>query len=99
MEALTQKAEAMKRIYKYPLAITGLQSVPLPVGAEILTVQMQGDSLCLWALVDAKVVSVTRRTFEVFGTGHDMDTNPRTYLGTVQQAGGALVWHVFERRP
>lgn len=86
----------MKRIYKYPLAIVGDQAIPLPLGAEILTIQMQGDQLCLWALVDPSKQAATAY-IEVFGTGHEITDAPRKYLGTVQQAGGALVWHIFER--
>lgn len=41
-----------KTIYKYPLDVTDVQEIKLPVGAEILTVQAQNGTLCLWALVD-----------------------------------------------
>ena len=42
----------MKRIYKYQLIVTDRQDVQLPEGAEILTIQTQVDTPCLWALVD-----------------------------------------------
>lgn len=90
----------MKRIYKWTLEITDSQVLALPEGAKILTVQMQGRALRLWALIDPTVAKVRQRTFEVFGTGHDMDEWPRDYIGTVQQPVGVdLVWHVFERHP
>lgn len=31
----------MKKIFKYPIKITDSQSFPMPVGANILTVQVQ----------------------------------------------------------
>jgi len=82
-------------VYKYPLAIVGEQVVPMPQGARILCVQLQRGDLCLWALVNTANVE-TDRTIEIIGTGNPAHHRPRTYLGTVQTAGGMLVWHVFE---
>lgn len=85
-------------IYKYPLKIEDTQKVNLPINAEILTAQTQGDTLCLWAQVHEGNTSMEERTIEVFGTGHAMrDDYARRYIGTAKQFGGALVWHVFER--
>lgn len=83
-------------IYKYPIKITDEQKVKLPLNAEILTAQMQGDTLCLWAKVEEGNTSMEERTIEVFGTGHPMSDNNRRYIGTTQMHGGALIWHVFE---
>lgn len=58
-----------ERIYKYELKITDGQNISLPIGAKILTVQTQGEKVCLWALVDPKA-STEFRFFEIFGTGH-----------------------------
>lgn len=84
-------------IYKYPIQITDVQKVKLPIEAQILTAQMQGDALCIWAIVDEAATDTEERTIEVFGTGHPMGQVFRQYIGTVQMQGGALVWHVFER--
>lgn len=83
-------------IYKYQIEITSKQKVRLPINAEILTAQMQGDTLCLWALVE-EGNSTEDRIIEVFGTGHPMSDDARRHIGTTQMHGGALVWHVFER--
>ena len=84
-------------IYKYPIKITDSQKVKLPLNAEILTVQMQGETLCLWAKVEeVGNTSTEERTIEVFGTGHPMSDDARRYIGTIQIHVGAL-WHVFER--
>jgi len=93
----------MTQIFKYPIEVTDVQRVELPVSAKILTVQFQHDKLCLWARVECGDTTKETRTIEVFGTGHTMlDTSgprliERNYIGTVQQHGGILVWHVFER--
>ncbi len=85
----------MKTIWKFPLEIIGEQHLNLPEGAEILTAQMQGGTLCLWALVSPGSPK-QQRTIEIFGTGHPMSDAERRYIGTAQMAGGSLVWHIFE---
>ena len=42
----------MKRIFKYELIVANHSKLCLPVGAKILSVQAQRDTVCLWALVD-----------------------------------------------
>ena len=85
----------MSTIYKYPIQ-PGLTVLELPRGAQVLTVQMQGDRPFLWARLDTRQ-PLERRTFEVFGTGDGMPDDPRLmYVATFQMDGGALVWHVFE---
>lgn len=85
----------MSMIWKYPLSIRDAQDVSLLEGSEILTVQMQGDVLCLWALASPGT-SIKRRRIEIFGTGNPIPEGKRRYIATVQMAGGSLVWHVFE---
>ena len=79
-------------IWKYDLA-NPTQEILMPEDARILSVQMQNESLCLWALVDADKPRVCRE-FQVYSTGHTVQDNIKDYLGTVQI--GSLVWHVFE---
>lgn len=84
-----------KRIFKYELSVDGT-NISMPVGAEILTVQSQNRTLCLWALVDPEAAKEIRY-FEVFGTGHPIGYDAgvsREYIATVQDGG--FVWHVFE---
>ena len=76
-----------------------MQLVAMPAGAEILTVQAQRDTPCIWALVDVDSPPATRM-IETFGTGHEVYEDmgvDRKCLGTYQLRGGALVFHVFER--
>lgn len=87
----------IESIWKFPIQIVNTQSVIMPYGSKILCVQTQGEQACLWAQV--KVAdTMSDRTIDIFGTGHDIaDLFTRTYIGTIQQFGGRLVWHVFER--
>lgn len=84
-----------KRIFKYTLTIEDLQTVEMPEGAEILSVQNQGGDVCIWALC-APNAPKEARTFHIFGTGNPVCDNPGRFVGTVQILDGALVWHVFE---
>jgi hypothetical protein len=84
----------MKTIWKYPLGDTFPKSIMMPCGAKVLTVQMQGRQLQLWALVDPNQPYEPRR-FSVFGTGWESEISG-TYIGTFQLDGGSLVFHVFE---
>lgn len=89
----------MKTIWKTALELANFQTLRLPAGAELLTVQMQhGYIPTLWAAVDPKR-PLEDRHIAIYGTGFDMPDVPGSYIGTVQEsAGGALsmVWHVFE---
>ena len=82
-------------IWKFPLEVTDEQVVEMPAGAQRLCVQTQGERLCLWALVDPDAPLMSRR-FAVRGTGHSIEGDSGTYIGSAQQMRGALVWHVFE---
>lgn len=83
-------------IWKYPLEITDRQNVMMPEGAQILTAHMQGETLCLWALVNSQAPK-QRRDIEIIGTGNPAQEANRKYIATTQMSGGALIWHVFER--
>jgi hypothetical protein len=85
------------RIWKWSLQLLDLQSLPIPEGAKLLTVQVQGDMPQLWALVDEKA-PIVHRNFATYGTGNPMpDGDPGQYAGTYQMRGGSLVFHVFEK--
>ena len=85
----------MHTIYKYKLE-PNFGTLEMPQGAQVLTVQMQGGTPCLWARVDTER-ALERRSFDVYGTGHEVPDDPRlVYVSTFQMDNGALVWHVFE---
>jgi hypothetical protein len=84
-------------IYKYQLKVTDSQELELPKGARILTVQTQQEVVCLWALVDSNAIERQRHVIHFIGTGNShIPSSKLRYIGTVQQLGGSLVWHVFE---
>ena len=88
----------MKVIYKEQLSITNHQIISLPMDSKILTVQMQKESVCLWYSRDATSAQIDciDRHIRIIGTGNLYDDEGLKYIGTVQMAGGNLIWHVFE---
>ena len=89
------KGNNMKTIWKYPLEVTDEQQILMPTSAQVLSVQLQQGSPCLWALVDP-VEPLTLHTFMIHGTGHPCECGASEYIGTFQQRNGLLVFHVFE---
>jgi hypothetical protein len=84
------------KIYKYPLELVPEQEIEMPFRANILTVQIQNDTPCLWALVDTEEIRVAKRTIHIRGTGHEFNVEAFRYISTFQQLNGGLIWHVFE---
>jgi len=85
------------RVYKYPLEVVNAQIIMLPVGAEVLCVQVQHERPCIWACVEGSPATpLEARTFFTHGTGHPMNAAAGGYVGTYQLEEGALVFHVFE---
>lgn len=85
------------RIWKFPLKITDIQSVLMPMGAKVLTAQFQHGCLFLWALCDEKETVFQGRYIRIIGTGNPVYGDvPEKYIATAQQFNGELVWHVFE---
>jgi hypothetical protein len=56
-----------KVIYKYEVDTI----VVMPIGAEILTVQLQNGKPWIWALVD-KNNQLEERNFDIRGTGYEI---------------------------
>lgn len=90
----------VRTIFKYPLRV-GVNEIRLPNNSHILDVQVQRNEIQMW--VEQPVSNgqgeepeLRTRVFMVYGTGRLIPDNPGTYLGTVQQLSGALVWHIYE---
>lgn len=86
-------------VWKFPFQLVDYQTIELPENAAPLTVAMQDDTLCLWAVCDQTETTYETRAFAVHGTGHAMYAAPveyLAYLGTVQLMGGSLIFHIFE---
>lgn len=86
----------MITIYKYKIQVVDDQTISIPLGAKLLTVQVQNGIPCLWALVDTE--QKHEDVFiEIVGTGNPVTgTDSREYISTFQLHGGRLVFHVFK---
>lgn len=86
-------------IFKYPLKFQITQVLDLPKGAEILTVQDQVGTLTLWARIpaslDGRYTEFSPFSVIIAPTGREVYDYGASYLTTVQQQEGKLVWHVF----
>lgn len=74
-------------------------AIEMPVGAQILTVQMNGSKPMFWALVKPSNLTEVRR-FSCYGTGHAIERlDDLKYIGTFQMDITAMimVFHLFER--
>jgi hypothetical protein len=79
-----------RQVWKFPLIDKG---VVMPVGSQLLCVQMQNGIPCIWAIVDPEAPK-EKVNIRVYGTGHEIPEDAGLgYLGTVQD--GPFVWHFF----
>jgi len=80
-------------IHKYKLHAGGENIINMPKGAKILCVQLQGDSLCLWAEVSLHK-PIVQRTVVAYCTGETLSTEDKKYISTVQD--GWFVVHFYD---
>ena len=85
----------MKTVYKYELPTSGTVSFSMPRDSEILSLQVQHGTPCIWALVDTESAPCMR-WFSVYGTGDEILSSTQKFIGTFQVSEGNLVFHVFE---
>jgi hypothetical protein len=86
----------MKTIYKYAIKVDDTQTIRMPKGAQILSVQCQEEQPCIWAVIDTEC-SNGYRQFGLVGTGHPCERlEGGKYVGTFQLRQGALVFHLFD---
>jgi hypothetical protein len=83
----------MKQIWKFEIELVEDQELHVPGILRPLSVQMQGETLCLWGVVEPGKPNVVRHV-RVVGTGHPFpDETECEHIDTVQVDG--FVWHVF----
>jgi len=85
----------MKTIWKFPVEVADSFGLDMPVGAEVLSVQVQNGTPMIWATVDDGLMR-ERRMFAVRGTGHYMSETESRFVGTFQLPELGLVFHLFE---
>lgn len=82
------------RIFKYILTISSKQTIEIPRGFRILSVQNQNNNITLWCLIDDEN-GPTDVNFRIYATGQSCGMSVENYIGTVQMNNG-LVWHIFK---
>lgn len=87
----------MNAVWKYTLQgpVTMLE---MPLGAKVLSLQVQDNQPQIWALVDPAQFKV-KRTFLAVPTGGEFESAGMKYVGTFQINNGSLVFHIFEASP
>lgn len=90
----------MAVILKYPLNIAVQQVVHLPVEAQVLSIEVQNDRLCMWALCEdaafrqTKAIEVVAIVTGMPGVPEDILTTHH-FMGTKMLSNGSFVAHVF----
>jgi len=85
----------MKTIWKFPLKVTDVQTLEIPLPATVRAVQVQSNTVCLWAEVDPESEKALV-TILLAGTGHPLPEGKTRYISTFQLHGGSLVFHAYE---
>lgn len=84
-------------IFKYPLKIKDEQIIKMPLGYQILTVQIKdnikGKIPYIWALVDDNEKHIIDCKIRIIGDGYCFDNHLLDYIGTFQF--NKYVFHVF----
>ena len=94
--AYKKETQMNRVIYKYPLEIADRQGIRLPVGYEILKIEFQGETLNLWVSVPQNHDQRETLFLRVVPTGREYEPTGLTFLTTVQQYQGHLIWHIFK---
>lgn len=86
----------MRVIWKYELQQIAMQSIEMPLGAHILSMQVQNGVPCIWCIVDTNK-KVHPRDIRIVGTGMYLHDDFRgVFIGTFQIPEENLVFHVFD---
>ena len=85
----------MKRtIWKYDLEVTDEQTIQIPQGASVLTVDTQDGLPKLWMAVCPGEKKLPVRV-AIIGTGNTLWCDGWTYAGSFKMRQDILVFHVF----
>jgi hypothetical protein len=85
----------MRKVFKYNIPFADHFTMELPIGAEILKVDMQANDPKMWALVNPNA-SPEIRHFRWAGTGHEITEQYLKHIDTFFMYETQLVWHIFE---
>jgi hypothetical protein len=70
------------KVWKYLLKVEDVQSIDMPIGGQILDLQLQENNPCLWVLV-IEQNPLESRIFRSYNTGEHIGCSG-TYIGTYQ---------------
>ena len=95
----------MKKVYKYAIKHQSTQRVEMPIGAEILSVQVQNNDAYVYALVNPDEPTTEDRFFRTYATGGNIPAEigfELKYIGTFmlndpEHTTGTFVGHLFEQ--
>ncbi len=90
----------MKVIYKYKIPISSEEGVFIPAGSRFLSLQCQDDQPVVYWITDPAEKRMCKWYFKTIGTGWEFNEEELegwTFIGTVQQLGGQLMWHIWTR--
>jgi hypothetical protein len=86
----------MYSIYKYPLELTGIQTIKVPEDSRFLCLKEQNDIPVTYWEVDTKQTRSKYCIFYIFGTGNPLENMQNLhYIDTVICNNGMLVWHIY----
>ena len=88
----------MRTVFKYDIIMSDEFTIDMPIGTEVLCIQLQNNIPQLWALVDTDTDKEKQvYKFRFTGTGHHIDDSLELkYVGTVQLYNDTLVFHLFQ---
>lgn len=84
-----------QQVHKFELRLQDRQVIKGHPVVRWLTVQVQHETICAWAVVDT-TRAIVETEILILGTGHWLSGHEGRHLGTVQLNTGDLVFHVFE---
>lgn len=68
----------------------------LPLGAKILSAQVQHMAVVMWVLCNSKETVFEERTFKAYCTGEPITDDNLEFVDTVQMDRGDFILHIFE---
>lgn len=84
----------MNTVWKFPLEITDMQKIKMPVGAVVVHGGLDPFGVpCLWCQVDDQEYISRYEVIYIVGTGNPIPPDASRHLGSFVQ--GPFVWHVY----
>jgi len=83
--------------YVFPSELSGeIYNVDLPLGAKILSTQIQHGDVTMWYSVPDITIDTSCYRFAFYTTGYDTIPMTAKYINTFQFNNGNFVLHLFE---